>query len=189
MSALPECIGPYTISGKLGEGGMGIVYSANDTRLNRTVALKMILDSGDDEDSRKRFLREAQAAAQVTHPNICRLYDIGEAEGQPYLVMELLEGDSMSERLARGPMLLAEALPVMLSILSALSALHRSSIVHRDLKPSNVFLSAQGVKLLDFGLAKRFSPFSDNARTQSVLNDLTAQGVIAGTRAMRHRSS
>ena len=181
MSPLPECIGPYTISGKLGEGGMGIVYSANDTRLNRTVALKMILDSGDDEDSRKRFLREAQAAAQVTHPNICRLYDIGESGGRPFLVMELLEGESISVRLARGPMTLAEALPVMLSILSALSALHRSSIVHRDLKPSNVFLSAHGVKLLDFGLAKRFTPLSDNGRTQSVLNDLTAQGVIAGT--------
>ena len=133
---------------------MGIVYSANDTRLNRPVALKMILDSGDDEDSRKRFLREAQAAARVTHPNICRLYDIGEVDGRPFLVMELLEGESMSVRLGRGPMPLAEALQVTLSVLSALAALHRSSIVHRDLKPSNVFLSTQGVKLLDFGLAK-----------------------------------
>src|SRR5256885_15817110 len=153
MSALPERIGPYTITGKLGEGGMGIVYSANDTRLNRPVALKMILDSGNDEDSRKRFLREAQAAARVTHPNICRLYDIGEVDSRPFLVMELLEGESMSERLGRGPMPLAEALQVTLSVLSALAALHRSSIVHRDLKPSNVFLSTHGVKLLDFGLA------------------------------------
>jgi serine/threonine protein kinase len=104
MSALPERIGPYTITGKLGEGGMGIVYSANDTRLNRPVALKMILDSGNDEDSRKRFLREAQAAARVTHPNICRLYDIGEVDGRPFLVMELLEGESMFVRLGRGPM-------------------------------------------------------------------------------------
>ncbi len=85
MSALPERIGPYTITGKLGEGGMGIVYSANDTRLNRPVALKMILDSGDDEDGRKRFVREAQAAARVTHPNICRIYDIGEVDGRPFL--------------------------------------------------------------------------------------------------------
>src|SRR5271154_2409178 len=166
MSALPERIGPYEITGKLGEGGMGIVYSAIDTRLNRPVALKMILDSGNDEDSRKRFLREAQAAARVTHPNICRLYDIGEVDGRPFLVMELLEGESMSVRLGRGPMPLAEALPVALSVLSALAALHRSSIVHRDLKPSNVFLSTQGVKVLDFGLAKPISSRStDNEQT------------------------
>jgi eukaryotic-like serine/threonine-protein kinase len=157
---------------------MGIVYSANDTRLNRPVALKMILDSGDDEDSRKRFLREAQVAARVTHPNICRLYDIGAVDDRPFLVMELLEGESLSERLGRGPMLLPEALQVALSILSALAALHRSSIVHRDLKPSNVFLSTQGVKLLDFGLAKPVSSFSGDGQTQT---ELTGHGVIAGT--------
>jgi serine/threonine protein kinase/tetratricopeptide (TPR) repeat protein len=178
MSALPERIGPYAITGKLGQGGMGIVYQGNDTRLNRPVALKMILDSGDDDDSRKRFLREAQTAARVTHPNICRLYDIGEVDGRPFLVMELLEGESMYERLQRGPMPLAEALQVTLSILSALAALHQSSIVHRDLKPSNVFLSTHGVKLLDFGLAKPVSPGSDDAQTQS---DLTGHGMIAGT--------
>jgi serine/threonine protein kinase/tetratricopeptide (TPR) repeat protein len=178
MSAPPEQIGPYTITGKLGEGGMGIVYSANDNRLNRPVALKMILDSGHDEASRKRFMREAQAAAKVTHPNICRLYDIGESEGRPFLVMELLEGEPMSARLRRGPMPLAEALQVILSVLSALAALHRSSIVHRDLKPSNVFLSTQGVKLLDFGLAKPMLPVSDDEQTHT---ELTGHGVIAGT--------
>src|SRR5208282_4678423 len=115
MSALPQRIGPYEITGKLGEGGMGIVYSARDTRLGRLVALKMILDSGNDEDSRKRFLREAQAAARVSHPNICCLYDIGEADGRPFLVMELLEGESMSARLGRGAMPLDEALRVTLS--------------------------------------------------------------------------
>ncbi len=120
MSALPQRISPYEITGKLGEGGMGIVYRAKDTRLNRPVALKMILDSGHDENSRKRFLREAQAAARVTHPNICRIYDIGEADDRPFLVMELLEGESMSPRLGRGPMPLAEAVPVTLSVLSAL---------------------------------------------------------------------
>jgi TolB-like protein len=138
----------------------------------------MILDSGDDEESRKRFLREAQAAARVTHPNICRLYDIGELDGRPFLVMELLEGESISERLQRGPLPLEEALQVMLGILSALAALHRSSIVHRDLKPSNVFLSTQGVKLLDFGLAKPITPLSDDGRTQT---ELTGHGLIAGT--------
>jgi serine/threonine protein kinase/tetratricopeptide (TPR) repeat protein len=157
---------------------MGIVYSAIDTRLNRPVAVKMILESYNDEDSRKRFLREAQAAARVTHPNICCLYDIGEADGRPFLVMELLEGESLSARLARGAMPLAEALDVMLNILSALAALHRSSIVHRDLKPSNVFLSTHGVKLLDFGLAKPVAPISGEGHTQT---ELTAHGVIAGT--------
>jgi len=178
MPALPERIGPYTITGKLGEGGMGVVYRASDTRLNRPVAVKMILDSGNDEESRKRFLREAQAAARVTHPNICRLYDIGEVDGRPFLVMELLEGQSLSERFGYGPMSLSEALQVTLSILSALSALHKSSIVHRDLKPSNVFLSTQGVKLLDFGLAKPVSTFSGEAQTES---GLTAHGLIVGT--------
>src|SRR5258706_1686118 len=177
MLALPERIGPYEITGKLGEGGMGIVYSANDTRLNRPVALKMILDSDRNEESRKRFLREAQAAARVTHPNICRLYDIGEEGGRPFLVMELLEGESMSARLARGSMPLAEALEVVLSVLSALTALHQSAIIHRDLKPSNVFLSTHGVKLLDFGLAKPVAPLGDG-QTQT---ELTAHGVIAGT--------
>jgi serine/threonine protein kinase/tetratricopeptide (TPR) repeat protein len=175
---LPERIGPYTITGKLGEGGMGVVFSANDTRLNRPVAVKMILDSGNDEESRKRFLREAQAAARVTHPNICRLYDIGEADGRPFLVMELLEGESMSERFGHGPMSLPEALQVTLCILSALSAMHKCLIVHRDLKPSNVFLSTQGVKLLDFGLAKPVSTFSGEAQTES---GLTAHGLIVGT--------
>jgi eukaryotic-like serine/threonine-protein kinase len=178
MSAVPEQIGPYRIIGKLGQGGMGIVYSAYDTRLNRPIALKMILDSGNDEDSRKRFLREAQAAARVTHPNICRLYDIGEVDGRPFLVMELLEGESMSVRLGRGPMPLTEALQVALSVLSALAALHRSLIVHRDLKPSNVFLSTQGAKLLDFGLAKPVSPRPADEQTQT---ELTGHGVIAGT--------
>ena len=157
---------------------MGIVYSAHDTRLNRPVAVKMILDSGNDEDSRKRFMREAQAAARVTHPNICRLYDIGEVDNRPFLVMELLEGESMSERLGHGPMPLAEALQVTLSVLSALAALHRSTIVHRDLKPSNMFLSTHGVKLLDFGLAKPVSPFSGEGQTQT---ELTGLGVITGT--------
>src|SRR5579872_6480827 len=178
MSPLPQRIGPYEITGKLGEGGMGIVYSANDTRLNRPVALKMILDSGNDEDSRKRFLHEAQVAAQVTHPNICRLYDIGELDGRPFLVMELLEGEPLSERLERGPMPLAEATQVALSVLSALAALHRSSIVHRDLKPSNVFLSTQGVKLLAVGLAKPLAPHCGDEQTQT---ELTRHGTIAGT--------
>ena len=179
MPLHPETIGPYHITGKLGEGGMGVVYNAHDSRLDRAVALKMILASGDDESGRKRFLREAQAAARVNHPNICRLYDIGEEGGRPFLVMELLEGEPLANRLTRGPMLVPEAVQIILSVLSALSALHRCSIVHRDLKPSNVFLSTQGVKLLDFGLAK---PVASHQTSESATEiDLTQPGAIAAT--------
>ena len=179
MTGYPESIGPYHITGKLGEGGMGVVYSAHDSRLDRPVALKMILASGDDESGRKRFLREAQSAARVNHPNICRLYDIGEEGGRPFLVMELLEGEPLANRLTRGPMLVPEAVQIILSVLSALSALHRCSIVHRDLKPSNVFLSTQGVKLLDFGLAK---PVASHQTSDSATEiDLTQPGAIAAT--------
>jgi len=179
MSSDPERIGPYQITAKLGEGGMGVVYHAQDTRLNRAVALKMIRDPVADENLRKRFLREAQSAARVSHPSICRLYDIGEEDGRPFLVMELLEGESLACRLSRGPMQVAEAVQVSLSMLSALDALHRSSILHRDLKPSNVFLSTQGVKLLDFGLAKPIAPEHDpHGQTAT---ELTREGVIAAT--------
>ena len=154
----PERIGSYRITGKLGEGGMGVVYSAHDSRLNRSVALKVIRTSSDEQELRKRFLREGQSAARVNHPNICLVYDIGDEQGQPYLVMELLEGESLATRLERGTLALAEAIEVSLGILAALSALHRSQVLHRDLKPSNVFLSTHGIKLLDFGLAKTFSP-------------------------------
>jgi serine/threonine protein kinase len=122
MSSHPERIGPYEITAKLGEGGMGVVYHAQDTRLNRAVALKMIRDPLADENLRRRFLREAQSAARVSHPSICRLYDIGEEDGRPFLVMELLEGESLSCRLSRGPMAVAEAVQVCLSVLSALAA-------------------------------------------------------------------
>src|SRR5579872_4924815 len=123
---------------------MGVVYRADDQRLNRSVALKMVRAAPDQEGLHKRFLREARAAASIDHPNICRVYDIGEAEGQPYLVMELLEGESLASRLTRGPLPMAEALEVALCILSALDALHRGATLHRDLKPSNVFLSTHG---------------------------------------------
>jgi eukaryotic-like serine/threonine-protein kinase len=179
MSGHPENIGPYHITGKLGEGGMGVVYRAHDSRLDRLVALKTILDSGDDDSGRKRFLREAQSAARVDHPNICRLYDIGEEAGRPFLVMELLDGESLSSRLARGPMLVPEAVQIALSILSALSALHRCSVVHRDMKPSNVFLSTQGVKVLDFGLAKPVASQSSSDSATAI--DLTEPGMIAAT--------
>jgi len=156
---------------------MGVVYRAHDTRLDRAVAVKMILDSGADQNGRKRFLREAQAAARVNHPNVCRLYDIGEDSGRPFLVMEMLEGESLAARLTRGSVTLPEAIQITLSILSALGALHQHSIVHRDLKPSNVFLSSEGVKLLDFGLAKPVTPDVDEVTNV----ELTQPGMIAAT--------
>ena len=132
---------------------MGIVYEGWDDRLARPVAIKTILRASEPQ-MRERFLREARAAAAVSHPHICQLFDIGEHEGEPFLCMELLDGRSLAERLSGGPMPVPEAATTQLAILSALAALHRRGIVHRDLKPTNIFLTGNGVKLLDFGLAR-----------------------------------
>src|SRR3954452_20998054 len=115
-------IGPYRILRKLGEGGMGVVFAAEDERLRRAVAIKTLRECNDDA-TRERFFREARAAASVSHPNVCQLYDIGDIEGKPYLVMELLDGESLAEKLSRGPLPLADALHVELSTLTALEAL------------------------------------------------------------------
>ena len=173
---VPGRIGHYALVHKLGEGGMGVVYAARDERLARTVALKTLSSVGRDDSARKRFWREARAAASVNHPNICQIYEIGEDAGELFIAMELLEGEVLAERLHRGPMSAADALPIGLGILAALSALHARAIVHRDLKPSNVFLTAHGVKLLDFGLAR---PGIDG--TYSGTSDLTRSGVVMGT--------
>src|SRR5438067_5942246 len=143
-------IGPYRIVRKLGEGGMGVVYAAEDERLNRAVAIKTIREAGD-TIVRERFMREARAAASLSHPNVCQLFDIGDAEGTPFLVMELLDGESLAERLVRGALPLAEAIRIALAVLTALDALHSRGFVHRDLKPSNVLLPGYGVRPLDFG--------------------------------------
>jgi len=148
-----DAIGPYRIVREIGRGGMGIVYEGWDDRLARPVAIKTILRASEPQ-MRERFLREARAAAAVSHPHICQLFDIGEHEGEPFLCMELLDGQSLAERLSGGPTPVPEAATTQLAILSALAALHRRGIVHRDLKPTNIFLTANGVKLLDFGLAR-----------------------------------
>src|SRR5206468_13083974 len=147
-------IGPYVIERKLGEGGMGVVYAARDERLQRTIALKTLSALAGDPTARQRFWREARAAASVNHPNVCQIYEIGEDQGELFIAMELLEGEGLADRLRRGPLSVAEAVPIGLDVLAALAALHARGIVHRDLKPSNVFLTAHGVKLLDFGLAR-----------------------------------
>jgi serine/threonine protein kinase/tetratricopeptide (TPR) repeat protein len=172
-----DVIGSYRLVSKLGEGGMGVVYSAHDERLGRPVALKMIRGAGaDDRVARERFWREARAAAAVSHPNVCQLFEVGEVDGELFLAMELLEGESLETRIARGPVLPAEALQIALAMLGALEALHRRGLVHRDLKPSNIFLTPHGIKLLDFGLARSIE--IDPALTGS---GLTIPGTIVGT--------
>jgi serine/threonine protein kinase len=173
---VPARIGHYAIARKLGEGGMGVVYAARDQRLERNIALKTMSLRASDETARRRFWREARAAASVNHPNVCQIYEIGEDEGELFIAMELLEGEPLSERLRRGAMNVTETVSVSLEILSALSALHARDIVHRDLKPSNVFLTRHGVKLLDFGLARPALEQSFTAAT-----GLTRTGVVMGT--------
>ena len=158
---------------------MGVVYSARDDRLERTVALKTMsakLSLATDETARKRFWREARAAASVNHPNICQIYEIGEDDGQLFIAMELLEGEALADRLKRGPLSVSDALPIGLGMLSALAALHARGIVHRDLKPSNVFLTPHGVKLLDFGLAR-----PDPEPSLNKVQGLTRTGIVLGT--------
>jgi eukaryotic-like serine/threonine-protein kinase len=170
----PETIGRYRLTRQLGQGGMGVVYAAHDDRLDRSVAIKRIREASDDAQ-RERLLREARAAASISHPNVCHVYELAEEGGELYLVMELLTGEPLAERMAREPVPLAEALQITLGILAALEALHGRGIVHRDLKPSNVFLTPHGVKLLDFGLAR---PLVEQLKTEATL---TAPGTILGT--------
>ena len=157
---------------------MGVVYAAVDEKLNRPVAIKTIRDAGPDTATRERFWREARAAAAVSHPNICQLYEIAEDGDQLFLVMELLEGQPLSEKLLAGSLSPHDALSLLLPVLEALEALHVRGIVHRDLKPSNVFVTGYGVKLLDFGLARQVS--DDMAATAP---DLTLAGQVVGTPA------
>jgi serine/threonine protein kinase/tetratricopeptide (TPR) repeat protein len=175
-ASLPARIGHYSVTRKLGEGGMGVVYAARDERLERVVAVKTMTSPANDETARRRFWREARAAASINHPNICQIHEIGEDAGTLFIAMELLDGESLADRLRRGPMSVPDALPIALGMLAALSALHSRSLVHRDLKPSNVFLTPHGVKLLDFGLVRpEFEP------SPGATMALTQTGVALGT--------
>jgi len=184
-------LGPYEVVSVLGAGGMGEVYKARDTRLDRTVAIKVLpSEVGGDPQFRERFDREARVISQLSHPHICTLYDVGEDAGRAFLVMELLEGETLADRIARaeskGPGLpRGEALSIAIQIADALAAAHRAGIVHRDLKPANVVLTRSGAKLLDFGLAKPAAP-AVVAGSVSMLptaspQTLTARGMILGT--------
>jgi serine/threonine protein kinase len=168
----------YRVIRTLGEGGMGIVYAAHDDRLDRPVALKRIRKGLDDGRERERFWREARAASRVSHPNVCQLYEIDEDSEGLFLTMELLEGEPLSDRLARGALPARDAATIALAVLSALAALHQQDMVHRDLKPSNIFLSVHGVKLLDFGLAR---PLAGAAAAP--VGAITLPGIVFGTPA------
>jgi len=174
-----QTIGRYTVKGTLGRGGMGVVYRALDERLGRTVALKLIAGLGD-ATSVERFWREARAAASVSHPNVCQIYEIEETAAGICLAMELLDGEPLDARLDRGPVPPAEATRIALEMLAALAALHARGIVHRDIKPSNVFVTPHGAKVLDFGLARstQSAPLVTGAISAP---QITQTGVLMGT--------
>ena len=180
-------IGHYDVTALLGEGGMGQVWQATDTQLNRQVALKILPDAfADDPDRLARFTREAQILASLNHPNIAAIFGIEEAEGTRALVLELVEGPTLADRIAKGPIPLDEALPIAKQIAEALEAAHEAGVIHRDLKPANIKVREDGtVKVLDFGLAKALDPAPDVDPSQSptLTAAATQMGVIMGTAA------
>src|SRR2546421_8391601 len=148
-------LGPYEITTALGAGGMGEVYRARDTRLDRTVAIKILSQQLSNDPVRKqRFEREAKTISSLNHPHICTLHDVGSQDGVDYLVMECVEGETLAKRLEKGALPLEQGLKYGAEIADGLDKAHRSGVVHRDLKPGNIMLTKSGVKLLDFGLAK-----------------------------------
>ncbi len=157
MGVRPQTIGPYSLGERLGAGGMGEVYQAYDQRLDRWVAVKLIRpESAENETARERFRREARAAARLSHPSIVQIYDIVESDESDAIILELVEGESLARRLARGPLPVGEAVRLGRQIAEGLAAAHARGLVHRDLKPENVMVTPEGhAKILDFGLAKR----------------------------------
>jgi serine/threonine protein kinase len=183
-------LGPYEIVSTLGSGGMGQVYRANDTKLKRQVAIKVLPDSfASDADRLARFTREAQTLASLNHPNIAHIHGLEESSGVRALVMELVEGEDLSQRIARGSIPINEALPIAKQIADALEAAHEQNIIHRDLKPANIKVRPDGtVKVLDFGLAKAMEPVTGSSPSISMSPTITTPamtqaGMIFGTAA------
>src|SRR5712664_2185853 len=178
-------LGPYEIQSPLGAGGMGEVYRARDTRLDRDVAVKVLPTTlSSDPSLRQRLEREAKAVSKLSHPHICTLHDIGHQDGVDFLVMELVEGETLERRLTKGPLLSEQTIRFAAQIADALAHAHKLGFVHRDLKPSNVMLTKTGAKLMDFGLAKELGPAPSPAALTEMTADqlkLTVEGTIVGT--------
>jgi TolB-like protein/lipoprotein NlpI len=178
-------LGPYEIVALIGAGGMGVVYRGKDARLGRDIAIKVLPESFASPLARERFLREARACSALSHPNICAVYDLGDSAGAPFLVMELLEGETLRHRIASQPMPPEQAIEIAIQLARALEAAHAKGIVHRDIKPSNVMITLNGqVKVLDFGLAKteRTSAASHSEQQETAaMDDLTVPGTTVGT--------
>ena len=183
-------LGPYSVTAKIGEGGMGEVYRARDTKLDRDVALKVLPQAfTDDPDRLARFEREAKVLASLNHPNIGGIHGLEESEGIKALVLEYIEGPTLADRIAQGPIPVDEALPIAKQIADALEAAHEQGVIHRDLKPANVKVRPDGmVKVLDFGLAKAFEPEAGSVSasmspTISLTAAATQMGMVTGTAA------
>src|SRR6478672_8177781 len=183
---LGRTISHYQIKSQLGEGGMGVVYEAEDTNLGRHVALKFLTPAlAGDESLLQRFQREARAASSLNHPNICTIHGIEQFESEDFIVMELLDGESLADRIRRGPLDIDSVLTVGVQIVDALESAHSKGIVHRDLKPANIFVTSRGqANILDFGLAKfdrQIPGAASNVPTALLDNQLTSAGATMGT--------
>jgi len=180
-----ETISHYRVLRVLGEGGMGVVYEAEDVRLGRHVALKFIVSKALDRPDRVvRFEREARAASVLNHPNICTIHDVGESEGRHFIAMELLEGENLDKVLERGPLPVHRLLEIGTQIAEGLVAAHSRSVIHRDIKPANIFVTSAGfVKIMDFGLAKILQAADSltGAESETVTSGLTTPGITVGT--------